>query len=111
MCSSPPRIVSFWNNQGLPGSVVLTSVVGTGFETVTELRFSGSGVLAQILCPPCADTIDLAISIAADAAPGPRAVLLLTARGLIASGSSGALFYVLDPSGYTSASGIGSHLI
>jgi hypothetical protein len=108
MRSPLPRIVSFWNNQGAPSSIVLAAVVGTGFESVTAVRFSGSGVMARILRPPSADTIVVAITIATDAAPGPRAILLRTAQGLI---ETGALFYVLAQSGYTSASGIGGHLI
>jgi hypothetical protein len=108
----PLRIVRFENGQGVSGSVVLASVVGTCLETVTEIRFSGSGIQAQILRPPSADRIDVAISIAADAAPGPRAIQLLATRGgKSESDPSGALFHVLARSGYTSASGIGSHLI
>jgi hypothetical protein len=108
MRSSPPLIDSYSNNEGMPGSLVLTSFFGTGLETVMEVRFSGSGLLAQILRRQGVDTIDVAISIAADAALGPRGILLLTAQGLV---DSKALFYVLAPSGYTRANGIGSHLI
>ena len=112
MRPSPPRIAHFANNRGVSGSVVLTSLVGTDLATVTEVRFSGSGVQARILRPPCADRIDVAISIAADAAPGPRALLLPAVPGGT-SGSQvpGALFYVLPRSSYAGAGGIGSHLI
>lgn len=108
----PLRIVCLENGQGVAGSAVLASIVGTGFDTVTEVRFSGSGVRAQVLRPPSADRIDVVISIAADAAPGPRAILLLADHGGVSGTDlSGALFYVLARSSYTSASGIGSHLI
>jgi hypothetical protein len=112
MRSSPPQVFAFVSDRGLPNSIVRTSVLGTRLHTVTALRFSGSGILATILGSPSADTLDVAISIAADAAPGPRALLLSSAQGgFSASELSGAVFYVLAPSGYTSAIGIGSHLI
>jgi len=110
MRASTPRIVCFTSNHGIPGTIVLTSVLGTGLETVTEVRFSGSGVRAQILSPPGVDRIDVAISIAADATPGPR-LILLPATQSSGSESSGVLFYVLARSSHASASGIGSHLI
>jgi hypothetical protein len=91
---------------------VLTSIVGTNLETVTEVSFSGSGVRAQILRPPSANRVDVAISIAADAAPGPRAILLPATQGGTGEGQfSGALFYVLARSSYAGTGGIGSHLI
>jgi hypothetical protein len=108
MRPSPPLIDSYSNYQGVPGSLVLTSFFGTGLETVMEVRFSGAGVRAHILGRQGADTIDVAISVAADAAFGPRGILLLTAEGLV---DGKALFYVLAPSGYTRGNGIGSHLI
>jgi hypothetical protein len=112
MRSPPPRVFAFARNRGLPNSIVRTSVLGTGLQTVTALRFSGSGVLAVILGSLSADTLDVVISIAADAAPGPRALMLSSAQGgFSASELSGAVFYVLAPSVYASASGIGSHLI
>jgi hypothetical protein len=106
-----PRIVFFRNNRGLPGTVVGAAITGTGFEMVTEIRFSGSGVTASVVLLPSADTIDLTISVAADALPGPRVVELHTAGGLIASEGAQAFFYVLGPAGYASASGIGTHLL
>jgi hypothetical protein len=116
MRSSAPRIVRFSNNRGMPGSVVLTSAVGTGLETVTEVLFSGSGVQALIIRPPRPDAIDVAISISADATPGPRTALLAAgggerSRGKGESEASAAQFYVLAPSSYAGRSGIGSHLL
>lgn len=112
MRPSSPRIAYIANNRGVSGSLVSTSIVGVDLETVTEVRFSGSGVQARILRPPRADGIDVAISIAADAAPGPRALLLSAAPGGAVEGqSSGTLFHVLARSSYAGAGGIGSHLI
>jgi hypothetical protein len=116
MRSSAPQIIRFSNNRGTRGSVVLTSAVGTGLEAVTEVRFSGSGVQALIIRPPRPDAIDVAISISADAAPGPRAALLAVGRGERSGGkseseASAAQFYVLAPSSYAGRSGIGSHLL
>jgi hypothetical protein len=112
MRSMRPQVFAFSSDRGLPNSIVRTSILGAGLRTVTALRFSGSGVLAVILGSPSADTLDVAISIAADAAPGPRALMLSFLQGeLSANEWSEAVFYVLTPSGYTSMSGIGSHLI
>jgi hypothetical protein len=116
MRSSAPQIMRFSNNRGMPGSVVLTSAVGISLEGVTEVRFSGSGVQALIIRPPRPDAIDVAISISADAAPGPRAALLAVGRGEGSGGkseieASAAQFYVLAPSSYAGRSGIGSHLL
>jgi hypothetical protein len=112
MSSSPPRIIGFATDQGTPGSVVRTSIIGTGLETVTAVHLSGSGVSARILRPPRRDRIDVAISIAADAAPGPRAVRLSPARaGPKDREPVGVLFYVIAPTSYGTISGIGSHLL
>jgi len=112
MGSSPPRIVGFATNHGTPGSVVLTSIVGTSLEAVRRVYFSGSGVRAKILRPPRRDMIDVAISIAADAPPGSRTVRLSPARnGAGTARSSRALFYIVGRSSYGGISGIGSHLI
>jgi len=105
-------IGGFANNRGAPGSVVITSAIGTGLETIREIRFSGSGVLAQILRPPRADRIDVAISIAADAAPGPRAVVLPAIQGGATENEMlPAHFYVLARSSYGGMIGIGGQLI
>lgn len=103
-----PRIVSLQCNKGMPGSVVLTSVYGSGLERIIDIRLSGSGVDARILCPPSPRSIDAALSIAADATAGPRAIWLVSRSDSI---FTDVLFYVLAPSGYASASGIGSHLL
>ncbi len=112
MRPSVPWIGGFANNRGAPGSVVITSAIGTGLETIREIRFSGSGVLAQILSPPRADRIDVAISIAADAFPGPRAVVLPGIQSdPTENGRLPALFYVLARSSYGGMIGIGGQLI
>jgi hypothetical protein len=111
MRPSPPRIVSLRDGAGVAGSVVVCSIIGTGLDTVTGVGFSGSGLVARMLLPPSAQTIVMAISIAADAAPGPRAVLLMSSHGAIAGESGRPLFHVLTRSSYRGAGGIGSHLI
>lgn len=112
MRSSQPRVVFLVRNWGPPGSVVVTSVVGADPRKVASLGLSGSDVVATILGSPRADTLDVAITIAAGAAPGPRAVLFSSGEsGLAPAGFAEATFYVVAPSGYAGARGIGSHLI
>lgn len=112
MRALPPQVFAFTRDSGLPNSIVHTSLLGARLDTVTALTFLGSGILAAILGSPSDDTLDLAISIAANAAPGPRRLLLSFAQGgFRASELSGVIFYVRAPSGYASVIGIGSHLI
>ena len=105
-----PRLVRFANDRGVPGSVVHTRVHGTGLATLTGLVFSGAGVTAQLLGQPMADHADLAVTIAAGAAPGPRAAVLPEPDDG-GRRNTGVLFHVLARSSYAGAGGIGSHLI
>lgn len=105
----PPRVASLSNGQGSPGSTVFCFVFGTGLEVVSRVSFSGSGLAARILRPPSAGTIALSVSIATDASPGSRRVLLTIEDGTVKS--SPALFHVFARSNYAGTSGIGSHLI
>jgi len=101
------RIAALENDGGYPGSMVFSSVVGAGLDAVTRVRMSGAGVRVRIVRPPLPFLIAVAISVAADAAPGPRRLLLDTAHGSVES----VFFHVLARSGYGHAGGIGSHLI
>jgi len=111
MRASPPRIVSLRDNAGVAGSVVVCSIIGTGLDTVTGVGFVGSGLIARMLYPPSVERMVVTVSIAADAIPGPRVVLLMTAQGTIIGGSGPNVFHVLARAGYAGAGGIGSHLI
>jgi len=91
----------------MAGSVVRASLVGTNLEGAMEVSLSGPGVTARMLGPPQPGRIELVIDIAADAAPGPRAVRL----GVAGRPSPDAVFHVLARSIYAGTSGIGSHLI
>jgi hypothetical protein len=109
---APPQALTFTRDSGLPNSVVHTSILGTRLDTVTALTFLGSGILAAIVGSPSDNTLDLVISIAANAAPGPRTLSLsFTTGGFSSSETSGPIFYVLAPSAYAGMIGIGSHLI
>jgi hypothetical protein len=107
-----PKIAAFATARGAPDSALHTSIAGSGLESVSEVRFSGSGVRARIVGSSRNDRIDVAIDIAVDAAPGPRAVLLR------AAGSDGpavvvtdCLFHVVARSSHGGLVGIGGHLI
>ncbi len=107
--ASVPRIAALENDGGYPGSMVFSSVVGAGLDAVTRVRMSSAGIRVRIVRPPLPFLIAVAISVAADAAPGPRRLLLDTAYGSVESHD--VFFHVLARSGYGHAGGIGSHLI
>jgi hypothetical protein len=111
MSASMPRIWSLKDASAVQGSSLFTKAYGTGLDRVVAIRLSGSGVLAQILNVPSAAMIDLVFIISSDAAPGPRALHLITRQGIAGTAASSTLFYVLPRSGYMSTSGIGSHLL
>ena len=108
---SPPPVPALEIARGAPGSIVRTSLVGSGLKEVTALSFSGSGVLATIVGRR-RGVLEVSIAIAADATPGPRAVQLTGARGTpVEIERPAGVFHVLPQSSYARAGGIGSHLI
>src|SRR5262249_28022427 len=109
MRSPGPHVTRIENHRGTAGSVVFTSLFGTNLDGATEISLSGFGAVARMLRPPQTGKIELAIAIAADAAPGPRAILLGFGGRRGASSHRllpDALFYVLAPSSYAGTSGI-----
>ncbi|MCC6718650.1 MAG: hypothetical protein IT555_12265 [Acetobacteraceae bacterium] len=85
---------------GMPGTTIRTAAIGANLSAVTAVRFSGRGVTARVLAGR-ETRLELAITIAPDAAPGPRVV---QAAGL-------ALFHVRAPGSAGGAFGIGAQLI
>jgi hypothetical protein len=114
MTSPGPRVARIENDRGAAGSVVLTSLVGTGLAGVTAVSLSGAGAVARIRRRPRAGRIELSIAIAADAAPGPRTIRLAFAGRRGAGGAAPdaqARFHVLARTSYSGMGGIGADLI
>lgn len=107
--ASVPRIVALENGDGYPGSWVYSAIVGADLDAVTRVRMSGAGIHVYIVRRSLPSLIAVAVSVAADATPGPRRLLLDTAHGSVESHD--VFFRVLARSGYGHAGGIGSHLI
>jgi hypothetical protein len=104
-----PRAFALAIDRGAPGSRIVTAIVGRRLEMVTAVRFLGSGLAATILRRPDPTAIAVAVSIAPDAMPGSRPILLLTSSGEIQPIQP--LFYVMRLSSPMGISGIGSHLL
>lgn len=106
------RIVDISPDRGVPGAVVTAKVSGEGLRFVSDLSFSGAGVTAEVLRPAGDNAFDVTISVAADAALGPRAVEVEVSRNRkIVSEPAGVLFFVVSPASSQGVVGIGTHLI
>lgn len=88
------------------------SVLGVGLDGASGVHITGGGVAARIVGPPTDRRVEIAVDIAADAAPGPRAVVVtVTRQGIRERVFADELFHVRAPGSHGGRSGIGSHLI
>lgn len=107
-----PRLEQIADDHAIPGTRLRTRLLGRDLATVTGVRFSGSGVAAELAGVPGDDAIEIAITVAGDALPGPRSLeLSFVTDGRAQRRAQGVQFHVRPLTSFGDISGIGSHLI
>ena len=103
--SGIPSILDIEPSSGRQGTSPTCKAFGRGLSGVQSVEFSGAGLHVRIIAGSAA-VLEFIVIIAVDAPPGPRELLLGSART-----ATGVLFHVLSLTGYANDGGIGSHLI
>ncbi len=89
-----PVIAGIEPAQGLQGATLEAVITGENLQGATEVAFSGSGVTATIREGGTDTELPITITIAPDAAPGPRTFTVTTPAGTAESGE--VVFTVLE---------------
>jgi hypothetical protein len=82
----PPTVTRIEVDGAAPGGAVLTRILGTGLDGVTEVTFEGAGVTARVLPGGTATELHVRVAVDADAARGPRTFTLVAPGGEVGSG-------------------------
>lgn len=79
---------------GQVGTTVNMTITGTNLNGASAVNFSGTGVTAIILSNPDPQTVNVAITITAGAAPGQRTITVVTPQGTAVAGATFAVLAV-----------------